>query len=107
MSCLWGLCSHRARCGKFGSCVAAAQRKAIINGDFPSRPAEKKADDWRDDPTSEEQWNAGVDFAMKQLCSALDVKPDSITWDAATETVEGDIQSVMWNILRASGMVKQ
>jgi hypothetical protein len=58
-------------------------------------------DGWCDDPTSDERWNEGCDFAMKQLCAALDVDPNSVTWDAATETVDGDIQAVIWNILRA------
>lgn len=34
--CHWQKCSNRARCMEYGSCVAAAQRKAIANGDFPS-----------------------------------------------------------------------
>lgn len=55
----------------------------------------------REDPTLDERWNAGVDFAMKQLCAALDVDPNSVTWDAATETVDGDVQAVVWNILCA------
>jgi hypothetical protein len=58
-------------------------------------------DDWQDDPSSDERWNAGVDFAMKRFCDALDVKPDSFSWDAATETVDGDVSAVIGNMLRA------
>ncbi len=38
---------------------------------------------------------------MQQLCEALDVDAKQVNWDAATETVEGDVQAVIWNILRA------
>jgi hypothetical protein len=37
---------------------------------------------------------------MQQFCAVLDVDPAKVTWDAATETVEGDVQAVIWNILR-------
>jgi hypothetical protein len=53
-----------------------------------------------DDPTADEGWNAGCDFAMMQLCKFLGVDPEKVTWDAATETVEGDVQAVIGNILR-------
>jgi hypothetical protein len=43
----------------------------------------------------------GVDFALEQLCLVLEVDPQSISWDAATETRDGDIQAVIGNILRA------
>ncbi|WP_293811275.1 hypothetical protein [uncultured Bosea sp.] len=56
---------------------------------------------WRDDPTADERWNAGCDFAMTQLCSYLNVDPVSVSWDAATETVEGDVSAVIGNILSA------
>lgn len=57
--------------------------------------------DWKDDPTSDERWNAGCDFAMTQLCKVLGVDPETICWDAATESVDGDVRSVVGNILRA------
>lgn len=66
-----------------------------------SRPAVEATADWRDDPSSDERWNAGLDFAMLQLCAALGVDADSISFDAATETLDGDVQSVMWRILQA------
>jgi hypothetical protein len=65
---------------------------------LPKAPAEDG--DWRDDPAADERWNAGLDFAMKQLCAALGVDPEQVTWDAATETVDGDVNAVIWNILR-------
>jgi hypothetical protein len=55
----------------------------------------------RGDPTADERWNEGCDFAMLQLCQVLGVDPHTVSWDAATETVDGDVQSVIGNILRA------
>jgi hypothetical protein len=56
-------------------------------------------DDWRDDPSADERWNAGCDFAMTQLCAVLKVDPQSIDWDSATETLDGDVQAVIHKIL--------
>lgn len=67
----------------------------------PPAAVEKEADDWRDDPSADERWNAGLDFAMGQFCAALGVDPKSVRWDAATETLDGDVNAVIWNILRA------
>lgn len=67
-----------------------------------SAPAEPVAEDWRDDPAQDERWNEGVDFAITQLCKMLGVDPMSIRWDAATETVDGDVSSVVGNVLRAA-----
>jgi hypothetical protein len=85
--------------------------KAAAQADYESRifsalstpraAAEKEADDWRDDPSADERWNAGLDFAMGQFCAALGVDPKSVRWDAATETLDGDVNAVIWNILRA------
>lgn len=60
-----------------------------------------KADDWQDDPSADERWNAGCDFAMTHLCSVLGVDPKAVTWDAATETLDGDVEAVIGNILSA------
>jgi hypothetical protein len=57
------------------------------------------AEDWRDDPAADERWNAGVDFVMQQLCTVLAVDPKKITWDAATETLDGDVEAVIRNIM--------
>lgn len=54
-----------------------------------------------DDPTSSAEWNNGCDFAMTQLCNVLGVDPNLVSWDAATETVDGDVAAVIGNILRA------
>jgi hypothetical protein len=52
------------------------------------------------DPAANAHWNQGVDFAMTQLCKALGVDPNDVMWDAATETLEGDIRAVMLSIVR-------
>lgn len=56
---------------------------------------------WRDDPSADERWNAGLDYAMTQLCALLGVDTNSVTWDAATETLDGDVGAVLGNIMRA------
>ncbi len=58
--------------------------------------------DWRDDPSADERWNAGCDFAMEQLCAVLKVDPQAVNWDAATETLDGDVQAVLHSILTAA-----
>jgi hypothetical protein len=50
--------------------------------------------------TPHERNDEGIDFALMQLCSVLGVDPQSVTWDAAAETCEGDVQAVIGNILR-------
>lgn len=57
------------------------------------------AEDWQDDPAADERWNAGVEFVMLQLCAVLNVDPKKVTWDAATETLDGDVQAVIRNIM--------
>lgn len=59
------------------------------------------SDNWKDDPSADERWNAGCDFTMTQLCNVLGVDPHMVSWDAATETVDGDVAAVIGNILRA------
>ena len=63
--------------------------------------AAQEGADWRDDPSADERWNAGCDYAMTQLCAVLKVDPQSVNWDAATETLDGDVQSVLHGILAA------
>ncbi|TKT80030.1 hypothetical protein [Aquamicrobium sp. LC103] len=75
--------------------------RAIAKSALTQPAAPQEADDWHDDPSADERWNAGLDFGMKQLCAAVGVDPDAVMWDAATETLDGDVQSVIWNILRA------
>jgi hypothetical protein len=53
------------------------------------------------DPSANELWNAGVDFALTELCSFLDVDPRAVNWVAATGTAYGDVSAVIGNILRA------
>ena len=51
-----------------------------------------------EDDASSEMWNKGCDFAMIQLCVLLGVDPRMVSWDAATETVDGDVQAAIGNI---------
>jgi len=62
------------------------------------RPQATKDDDWRADPSADERWNAGLDFGMQQFCAVLGVDPKTVNWDAATETLDGDVQSVLCGI---------
>jgi hypothetical protein len=55
--------------------------------------------DWRNDPSADERWSAGCDFAMTMLCEMVKVDPAKVSWDAATETLEGDVSAVIGNIL--------
>lgn len=68
----------------------------------PAAPAgEVERDTWRDDPAADERWNAGCDYAMQQLCVVLGVDPQSIVWDAATETLDGDVRAQATNVIVA------
>ena len=55
-----------------------------------------------DDLASDERWNAGVDYAITQLCNIIGVDPKSISWDAATETLDGDVSAVICNAIRGA-----
>jgi hypothetical protein len=61
--------------------------------------AVQEPNDWQDDPSADERWNAGCDFALEQLCKFLEVDPSTVLWDAATETVDGDVRAVISHIL--------
>lgn len=65
-----------------------------------SKQVAEEEEDWRQDPSRDERWNAGLDFAMTQLCDYLDIDTNTVNWDAATETLDGDVQAVLGNILR-------
>lgn len=78
----------------YAAMLAAAPR--------PSADADAAGVDWRDDMASDERWNAGVNFAIEQLCGIFGVDPKSINWDAATETLDGDVSSVLCNVLVAA-----
>lgn len=71
------------------------KRRDVIEG-FTAK------ENWGDDPAQDERWNAGLDFAMLQLCKVLKVDPQSINWDCATETLEGDAQSQIHKVLAAA-----
>lgn len=73
----------------------AAELREKVAGPAPVKP------DWREDPSADESWQAGCDFAMVHLCMCLGVDTKSVSWDAATESLDGDVSAVLWNILRA------
>lgn len=65
-----------------------------------SRPdAPAKDGGWRDDPAADERWCDGLDYGQTQLCIVLGIDPQTVNWDAATETLDGDVHSVIGNIL--------
>lgn len=51
-------------------------------------------------PSRDTVLDEGIDFALEQLCQFLGVDPTDVSWDAATETTDGDVRSVIGNILR-------
>lgn len=65
------------------------------------QPGEPDGDAWREDPAADERWNVGCDFAMEQLCVLLGVDQASVSWEAATEEVDGDVRAVLGNIMDA------
>lgn len=65
--------------------------------------AAETEENWRADPSADERWCAGVDYAQEQLCHVLGVDPSDVNWDAATETLDGDMQAVICTILAAWG----
>src|SRR5882724_833204 len=71
--------------------MCAAQQKCKDALAAQPAPLRERDEDWHDDPSSDERWNAGVDCVMKLLCDFLGVHP---------ETVGGDISAVISNILR-------
>lgn len=58
----------------------------------------ERADGWKDDPSADERWNAGLDYGMVQLCAVLGVDSKVVYWDAATETLDGDVCAAIGNI---------
>ena len=52
-------------------------------------------------PAKDGTHDEGIDLALVQLAKILGVDPKAVTWDAATETVEGDVTAVISNILCA------
>jgi hypothetical protein len=55
-----------------------------------------------EDLASDDRWNAGVNYAIERLCEILGVDPKAVNWDAATETLDGDVMSVICNVLVAA-----
>jgi hypothetical protein len=66
-------------------------------------PTDKRTFENRAGAVDEEEqtFDQGIDFALEQLCGYLCVDQKSVTWDAATETLDGDVQSVIGSIMRA------
>lgn len=59
------------------------------------------SDDWRNDPSADERWSAGCDFAICQLAAVLGTEPSAFSWDAATEELDGDVRAIIGNALAA------
>lgn len=77
----------------------------VVDAALASREAPPAAQEpvcWRDDPSADERWNAGCDYALDRLCEVLRVDPEAVSWDAATETLDGDVRAVIGNILTAA-----
>lgn len=79
---------------------AASKRVEELSRALDAAQAKPDCDNWQDDPSADERWNAGLDFGMVQLCAVLGVDPHMVTWDAATETLDGDVCAAIGNIFR-------
>lgn len=90
-----------------------AQRHPDLDGDIPlivtpeqrdllvtALSSPQSDDDWRDDPSADERWSAGLDYGMVQLCAVLNIDPKKVSWDAATETLDGDVCAAISNVFR-------
>ncbi|MCC7464596.1 MAG: hypothetical protein IT480_19295 [Gammaproteobacteria bacterium] len=73
---------------------------AIVRASSPPATPAGLEEDWRDDPSADERWQAGLDYGMERFCSMLGVDPKDVRWDAATEELDGDVCAVIGNILR-------
>lgn len=92
------ICPH---CGSSCSLHCANEQDAVSQWNKRAPiPASAQGAMQDDDPTANEQWNAGCDFALAHLCKFLGVDFKAVSWDAATETVDGDVLAVIGNILR-------
>ena len=85
------------------------ERKVVLEGDadtsvgpLTSRPTRNAEVGDEEDLASDDRWNAGVNYAIERLCEILGVDPKAINWDAATETLDGDVMSVICNVLVAA-----
>lgn len=81
--------------------INAWNRRALSSSPLPDTRVKGLAEDWRDDPAADERWDAGCQFSLDVLCDVLGVDKADVNWDAATETLDGDVASVIGNILRA------
>lgn len=87
--------------GAYNGTITLSKRAAEILTGIVQAPTPDAAKGAGDDPTASAEWNAGCDFAMTKLCSFLGVDPATVNWDAATETVDGDVLAVIGNIVHA------
>lgn len=96
----WWCCSN---CGIIKNEKTAERAcKGVVKVTLRAAPAGDVVEaDWRDDPSADERWSAGLDYGQTQLCAVLGVDPQQVNWDAATETLDGDVQAVIGNILTA------
>ena len=68
----------------------------------PSPSVPPQGETSEEDLASDDRWNAGVNYAIERLCEIFGIDPKSINWDAATETLDGDVMSVICNVLVAA-----
>jgi hypothetical protein len=57
----------------------------------------------KEDPSKNHAWNMGLQYCMDMLCKFLKVDPETIAWDSATETLEGDVLSTIGKIFADMG----
>lgn len=76
--------------------------EAVIEAAYSGEPLDNRPPEAMDGRTVQYIFDAGINYAIGQLCEILDVDPRSISWDAATETMDGDVSSVICNVLRAA-----
>lgn len=81
-------------------CGEAARALSRRSANSAAGGVEVKADE--EDLASDDRWNAGVNYAIERLCEILGVDPKAVNWDAATETLDGDVMSVICNVLVAA-----
>jgi len=80
--------------------VDDASEAALREASKRLRSQAESADDWKEDPAADERWNAGLDYGMVQLCAVLNVDLKKVNWDAATETLDGDVCAAINNVFR-------
>lgn len=73
--------------------------------DTPITDAERRKVQLPDVPSDEDEeliFSNGVEYVIQIVAESLGVHPDEFSWDAATEEFEGDVRSVVGNMLTAA-----